>query len=147
MADNKDLRLVNILQANSRLSCREIAKRSSMSVVTVINRLKDMEEQKVIRGYSADLDYDKLGFDVTAIIKLRISKGKLFEVENKIATEHCVFAVYDITGNFDCLVLAKFKSSKALDQFLKKIQKYDFVVRTETNLVLNTIVEKKIMVV
>ncbi|MEK6904826.1 MAG: Lrp/AsnC ligand binding domain-containing protein, partial [Nanoarchaeota archaeon] len=83
---------------------------------------------------------------VHAIIRLQIAKGKLFEVENKIAVHPNVFAVYDVTGEFDALVITKFKSRKVLDTFLKKIQGYDFVQRTETQLILNTIKERNIKV-
>jgi len=75
---------------------------------------------------------------------MRISKGKLFEVEKKIAMHPNVFAVYDITGAFDCQVIAKFKNRRAMDKFLKLIQTYEFVQRTETILVLNTIKEQNI---
>ncbi|MBI2669459.1 Lrp/AsnC family transcriptional regulator [Candidatus Woesearchaeota archaeon] len=144
--DNKDCALLNILLENSRLSYREIAKKAGCSVVTVINRVREMEKVNILTGYTANLNYEKLGYDVTAVIQLRISKGKLFEVEKKIATNPSIFAVYDVTGNFDSLVIAKFKNRKALDAFLKKIQTYDFIERTETSLVLNTIKEKNIQI-
>lgn len=146
MIKSKDQGILNILLDNSRLSFREIAKKAGVSVVTVINRVKELEKEKIIRSYTAELDYEKLGYDVQAVIQLRIAKGKLFEVEKRIATDPRVFAVYDTTGDFDALVIAKFKSRKILDNFLKKIQRYDFIQRTETKLVLNTIKEKNIKV-
>jgi DNA-binding Lrp family transcriptional regulator len=117
-----------------------------MSVVTVLKRVKVLEKEKIIKNYTIDPDYEQLGYDVSVIIKMRISKGKLFEIEKKIAIHPNVFAVYDVTGEFDSIILAKFKSRRSLDTFLKKIQTYEFVQRTETLLILNTIVEKKIMV-
>ena len=142
--DIRDQKILSVLLENSRLSCREIAKRVGCSVATVINRMRELEKQGIVKGYVAQLDYEKLGYDVQAVISLRISKGKLFEVEKKIAILHPVFAVYDVTGNFDAIVVAKFKSRKALDTFLKKIQAYDFVERTDTKLVLNTFKESPI---
>lgn len=139
--DARDQKIVNVLLENSRLSCREIAKRIDCSVATVVNRMRELEKNGIIKGYTTQLDYEKLGYDVQAVISLRISKGKLFEVEKKIAIHPQVFAVYDVTGNFDAIVVAKFKSRKALDTFLKKIQTYDFVERTDTKLVLNTFKE------
>ncbi len=142
----KDQKILNLLLENSRLSFRELAKKAGISVVTVINRVRELEKESIIKGYTAELDYEKLGYDVLAMILLRISKGKLFEVEKKISIHPNVFAVYDVTGHFDCLIIAKFNNRKALDVFLKKIQAYDFVERTETSLVLNTIKEKNICV-
>ena len=57
-----------------------------------------------------------------------------------------VFAVYDITGSSDVIILAKFKNRRAIDLFLKKIQTIEYIERTETNLILNTIKEENINV-
>ncbi len=146
MIKPKDVEILNILVDNARLSAREVAKKAGVSAVTAINKIKELEKSGVIKGYSAEIDSEKIGYDVHAIIRLQIAKGKLFEVENKIAVHPNVFAVYDVTGEFDALVITKFKSRKVLDTFLKKIQGYDFVQRTETQLILNTIKERNIKV-
>ncbi|MBI2672948.1 Lrp/AsnC family transcriptional regulator [Candidatus Woesearchaeota archaeon] len=142
--DKKDHDILNVLIDNARLSYRQIAKKVGVSVVTVLNRVKKLEKEGVIKNYSAVINYEKLGYDVSVIIQIRISKGKLFEVEQKIATNPNVSIVYDHTGNFDATIIAKFKNSKLMDSFLKKIQTYDFVERTETKLILNTLKEKQI---
>src|SRR3989344_11175 len=139
--DKTDIEILRVLEKNSRLSLRKIAKKVGVSVATVMHRLNRLEKESVIRGYTALLDYDKLGFELQAIISVDVSKGKLFEVEKKIATDPSVHAVYDITGHFDVVVVARFKTRKSLDTFVKKIQTYDFVEKTETAIVLNTIKE------
>jgi len=101
-------------------------------------------KEGIIKKYTTKLDYEKIGYDVEVIIEIRISKGKLFEVERKIAMHPNVFAVYDITGAFDSLVLARFPTRRQMDHFLKKLQTYDFVERTETKLILNTIKDENI---
>ncbi len=146
MIKPKDAEILNILIDNARLSAREVAKKAGVSAVTAINKIKELERAGIIKGYSAEIDSEKIGYDVHAIIRLQIAKGKLFEVENKIAVHPNVFAVYDVTGEFDALVITKFKSRKVLDTFLKKIQGYDFVQRTETQLILNTIKERNIKI-
>src|SRR3989338_9412552 len=83
--DKTDKAILNILLENSRLSYRQIAAKAGVSVATVLNRVKALEESKVIKSYSAQLDYEKLGYDVEVIIDIRVSKGKLYEVEKKIA--------------------------------------------------------------
>ncbi|MBS3136815.1 Lrp/AsnC family transcriptional regulator [Candidatus Woesearchaeota archaeon] len=142
MIDEIDKKILNVLMGNARLSLREIAKQIGYSVVTIMKRMKQLEKEKIIKEYIAHIDYEKLGYDVNIIIKIRVSKGKLFEVEKKIAIDQHVSAVYDIIGDFDSIVIAKFKTRKALDIFLKKIQTYEFVERTETILILNTIKER-----
>ena len=139
--DEKDQRILNVLAQNCRLSFREIARKCHLSTVTVLNRMHRLEQEGIIKQYAAVLDYDRLGYDVQVIIDLRISKGKLFEVEKRIATEPNIFALYDNTGHFDATIIGKFRTRSAMDKFLKRIQAYDFVERTETKLILNTIKE------
>ena len=139
-----DVSIIRVLQKNSRLSLRKIASKVSVSVATVMNRLNRLEADGIVKKYSVYLDYEKLGFDLEALIEIRVSKGRLIEVERKIASHPNVFAVYDITGDFDVVVLAKFRNRRALDVFVKKIQTYEFVERTETKIILNTIKEEQL---
>ena len=144
--DETDKRILNAVIENSRLSLRQIAKKVKVSVATVMHRLNRLEDEKIIRKYAASLDYEKIGYDIEVIIEVRISKGRLLDVEKKIAVHPNVFAVYDVTGAFDAIILARFRSRRQMDTFLKKIQTYEFVERTETKLVLKTIKEENIRV-
>ncbi len=144
--EDVDRKIINALIENSKLSYRQIAKKIGVSAATAMHHVKKLEKEKIIKGYTLSLDYDELGFDIQVIIDLRISKGKLYQVENKIAIHPNVYAVYDNTGPFDATIIAKFRSRKPMDKFLKEIQSYDFVDRTETKLILSTIKEKDIKV-
>lgn len=144
--DKTDKAILNTLLENSRLSYRQIAAKVGVSVATVLNRVKALEDAAIIKNYTAQLDYEKLGFDVEVIIDIRISKGKLYEVEKKILKHPNVFAVYDNTGHFDATILARFPTRRAMDNFLKHIQQFDFVERTETKLILKTMKEEGIRV-
>ena len=140
--DDKDKKILNALVENSRLSCREIARKLRMNVVTVLNRIKKLEKEGVIKKYTAIFDYKKIGYDVEVLVEIKISKGKLFEVEKKIATNPNVFAVYDITGMTDAIILARFSNTSEMDYFIKEIQKYDFVESVHTRLILNVLKEQ-----
>lgn len=142
--DETDKKIINALIENARLSYRQTAKKIGVSVATVMNHVKSLEEEKIIEKYTTKINYEKIGYDVEVLIEIRISKGKLFEVEKKIATHPNVFALYDVTGASDAIILARFKNRRLMDNFLKKIQTYDFVERTETKLILNTIKEDMI---
>ena len=144
MLNETDKKILNILVDNSRLSLRQIAKKANVSVATVMHHIKRLEKDGIIKKYTTKIDYEKTGYDIEVIIEVRISKGKLFEVEKKIAMHPNVFAVYDITGAFDALVLARFPTRRQMDNFLKKLQTYEFVERTETKLILNTIKDESI---
>lgn len=142
--EETDKKILNVLVENSRLSLRQIAKQAGVSVATVMNHIRNLEKEGIIRKYTAKLDYEKMGYDVEVMIEIRIFKGKLFDVEKKISAHPNVFAVYDTTGAFDAFVLARFPTRRKMDNFLKKIQTYDFVERTETKLILRTMKEENI---
>ena len=144
--DDTDKTILNIMLENSRLSYRQIAKRTGVSVATVMHRMQRLVKEGLIKKYTTILDYEKLGYDVEVLIDVRIAKGKLMEVERKIAVDPNVFGVYDTTGEFDAVILARFQNRRKMDAFLKKIQTYDFVERTNTKLVLSTIKESQIKV-
>ncbi len=144
--DDVDRNIINVILDDSKLSVLEIGKKVGVSGVTVMKRINSLINKSIIKNFTVNPDYEKLGFDVNVIIEMRISKGKLFEVENKIAKHPSVFAVYDVTGSFDTLIIAKFKSRRSMDSFLKKLQTYDFVERTETKLILNMIKEENVKV-
>jgi len=144
--DNLDKNIINTLITDSTLSYRAIAKKVNVSVATVMNRVNKLKKENIIKRFTTIVDYDKIGFDVEVLIEVRISKGKLFQVEKEIAHHPNVFAVYDLTGDFDAAILARFRNRKSMDTFLKKLQTYDFVERTNTRLILNTIKEKQIEV-
>jgi Lrp/AsnC family transcriptional regulator, regulator for asnA, asnC and gidA len=142
--DETDKKILNVLMENSRLSYRQIAKKLKLSTATIMKRVNRMEKEKIIKKYTAEIDYDKLGYDIPVIIELRILKGKLFEMEKRIAKNPNVSIVYDTTGELDATLIARFKTRKAMDSFLKEIQTYDFIQRTNTKLILNTIKEEYI---
>ncbi len=139
--DALDRRILEELEANARQSFRDIARKLEVSIATVINRTKVMEKAGIIRGYSARLDSEKLGYDIVAIIEIVVSKGKLLEVEDKIAKMPQVHQVYDITGQTDAIIIAKFPNRKELSQFVKSLLGMPYVERTNTHIVLTVIKE------
>ncbi len=142
--DNTDKKILNVLIDDAKLSYRKIAKKTGVSVATVMNRINRLKKEGIITKYTIGVKYSKIGYDMQVIIDVRISEGRLKDAEEKIALHPNVFAVYDNTGQFDATVIAKFKNRSSLDSFLKKIQSYDFVERIETKLLLSTVKEHMI---
>jgi DNA-binding Lrp family transcriptional regulator len=138
--DKLDYKLLFELQSNSRRSFRELSAKVGTSVATVINRVKNLEEKGVIKGYSAIVDPKRLGYE-TAIVELVVSKGRLLEVEREIAKNPMVHQVYDVTGETDAMVICKFKTRSELSQFVKSLLAMPNVERTVTHVVLITVKE------
>ena len=82
-----------------------------------------------------------MGFDVTAIIFVQIAGEHVLEAENEIAKETNVLSVYDITGEYDAAVFAKFRDNSSLNSFLKKLLTNRFIKRTTTLVATNAVKE------
>jgi len=139
--DETDVKILKTLTSDARLSSRQISKKSGVSIGTVLTRMKKMEKEGVVRGYSAVVNHEKLGYQLTVLTEITVSKGRLLEVENEIARMPNVCCVYDVTGLTDAFIVAKFKSREELSAFAKRLLALPFVERTNTHVVLTTIKE------
>ncbi len=139
--DKTDALILNELVNDARLSYNEIARRIGVSVGTVATRVNNLEKKGIIKGYSAILDAEKMGYDIVAIIEIVISKGKLLEVEEEISKDPNVCGVYDTTGASDAIVIARFKNRDDLSRFVKSLLSSEYVQRTITHMALGTIKE------
>jgi DNA-binding Lrp family transcriptional regulator len=139
--DKTDVEILEALTLDARVSSRQIAKKCKKSVSTVLARIKSMEKDGVIKGYSVLLDHEKLGYELTVVTELTVSKGRLLEVESEIARLPNVCCVYDVTGLTDAVIIAKFKTREELSKFTKRLLSIPYVERTNTHVVLTTVKE------
>jgi len=142
LLDEIDKKIIKVLEDDARTSLRKISELVGVSLGTVSNRVKKMEKNGVIKGYSVILDPDQIGWELNVVIGLRIQKGRLIEIQEKIAKDPRVHGVYDVTGDFDSMVIARAKNRKDLDDLSKNVLSIDGVERSITHLVLNTVKEK-----
>ena len=150
--DDLDIELLKILSKGKiskalskddeeKISLRKLAEALEKSPVTIKKHIEDLEASGIIKNFGVTIDYEKIGYDIIALIELTISKGKMLEIERDIAKHPNIFAVYDITGEYDAMLLARFKSRSELSELVKEINKYEYVIRTNTHLILNIIKE------
>ena len=139
--DEIDIRILRKLVSDARLSYRNIAEQIGVSPPTVLSRVEKLERNKIIKSYSALLDHEKLGYDLTAIIEVTAIKNKVVEVERVLSKYENVCAIYDITGLTDMIIVAKFRNRKELSNFVKKELSIPSVQRTNTHLVFTTVKE------
>ncbi|MEK6866211.1 MAG: Lrp/AsnC family transcriptional regulator [Thermoproteota archaeon] len=136
--DKTDERILKNLLVDARLSARQLALKLGISTVTVLSRIKKLEREKIIKGYTALIDHEKLGYNLTAIIEIIAKKDKIIDMEVEISKIENVCGVYDITGNTDTLIIAKFKSRNELSEFVKGLATIPNIENTITHVVLNT---------
>ena len=141
MIDDIDKLIIKELVNDSRVSSRELSRRIKISIGTVLSRIKKLETDGVIKQYSAILNHELIGYEITAIIGMIVAKGKLIEMEEKVGKMQETCAVYDVTGNIDALVIAKFKNRNDLSKFTKTLLSLPFVERTDTHVVFETVKE------
>jgi DNA-binding Lrp family transcriptional regulator len=139
--DDLDLEILKILSIDSRKNKSAIAEELNRSPNTIIKHISNLEKNGVIKNYGAQIDYEKLGYNIIALIELTISKGKMLEIEQDLGKNPDIFAVYDITGEYDALILARFKNRGDLSKMIKEIHTSPYVERTNTHFVLNVIKE------
>ncbi|DAC66448.1 MAG TPA: Lrp/AsnC family transcriptional regulator [Candidatus Poseidoniales archaeon] len=140
--DATDRALLVLLSNDARVSHRSLARSLGIAQGTVTNRIRRMEEQGVIQGYSVTLDPVQLGWSLTIMAGLRIEKGRMIDVQQKISADPRVFAVYDVTGDWDSIVLARVQDRADLDNLTKTVFTLDGVSRSYTHVVLNTVKEQ-----
>lgn len=147
LVDELEKKVIRALNQNSRKSFREIAKEIGTSAPVVISKIKRLEEAGAIKGYIPILDPEYFGYTLMAVVALRISHGKLIEAQERIAEDPRVMAIYDVTGDWDSIVIAHFKSREDLDSFIKRILAQKYVDRTVTHIVLNVVKDERRLIV
>ncbi len=141
MSDDISAKVLEEYLRDSRQSIREVARKIGVSSGTVASRLREMEDAGVIRRYAAVLDYEKLGYELTAVTEVTVSEGKMIDVGEAIAKMSQATGVYNVTGDSDIMVVGKFRNRRELSDFTKKLLTIPHVDRTKTHLVLNTMKE------
>ena len=139
--DDIDRKIMRLLQEDARKSFNKIADSLGIAVGTAYNRVKSLEDRGILKGYTIMLDSAKLGYGLTALILIEAEGRYLPEVEKELAKLDEVICIYDITGDYDVAVVARFKDRSSLNNFIKSALKMPHVTRTVTNVVLNVVKE------
>ncbi|WP_414470573.1 Lrp/AsnC family transcriptional regulator [Methanobacterium sp. ACI-7] len=139
--DETDRKILNLLSEDGRMSYRKISRELDISVGTVHNRVEKFTNAGIIKKFIPQIDYSKLGYKLTTVIGVRVKGGVLRNWETKTAYHKNVLGIYDVTGEFDAILIARFKDTTELDAFVKELLKEGDVQRTYTQTVLNIVKE------
>lgn len=146
-AGPQDRLLLRELLQDGRLSHRELARRTGLSLATVNRRVRQMERDGVIRGYTALVEPEAVGWTLTVVVGLRIEKGHLRTVQQAIAQDARIVSVYDVTGEWDGFVVARLRDRRDLDDLAKTTLSAPHILRTNTMVVLDTVSEASVVAV
>ena len=141
--ENLDARLVNALLDDGRASLRSLGEQLDVSVTTVSNHLSDLEDDGVIEGYTPKVNYQKLGYDVTAVLQLKVEGSALPEITDRLADLRGMVSVYEVTGDHDVVAIAKFEDTDDMNERIKRILVDDDIRESNTSVVLNAVAENQ----
>lgn len=139
--ENLDAKLINELLGDGRASLRSLAEALDVSVTTVSNHLGDLEEAGTITGYTPVIEYDTLGYDVTAIVQLKVEGDALPEVTDRLAGVTQMINVYEVTGEFDIIAVGKFRDTDNMNELIKELLADEDIKESNTSVVLSAPVE------
>jgi len=139
MLDDIDLKILDTLQRNGRTKRAELAASVHLSVPSVSERLRKLEDQNIITGYHATVDYKRLGKDITAFVFVTVDSSKHYSqfIDHAVALDD-VLECHAITGEGTHLLKVRTADTASLEKTLAKIQSWSGVVSTRTDLVLSS---------
>jgi len=141
--ENLDERLINELLQDGRASLRSLAEDLDVSVTTVSNHLSDLEDRDIIRGYTPIVDYGELGYDVTAIIQLKVEGDALPDITDRLQDHRQMVSVYEVTGDHDIIAIGKFTDTDHMNEGIKELLIDPDIKESNTSVVLNTVTENE----
>lgn len=143
--DATDRQIINLLRQNGRFSQEQIAREVRLSRPAVHERLKRLEENRVIRGYTAIIDWNAVELPLTAFIWIGLDLTSCVKVfagikalsNDKLLVEEC----HRVTGEWCLLLKVRAASTTSLQDFLDQLRTVSGVKSTMTNIALSTLAE------
>jgi len=139
--EHLDAELINALLADGRASLRSLAEELDVSVTTVSNHLRDLEDDGVIERYVPKIDYDALEYDVTAILQLKVEGNAIGEITDRLQQEKQMISVYEVTGDYDIIAIGKFVDTDGMNDQIKVLLADADIRASNTSVVLNAVKE------
>lgn len=138
MVDDTDLRIIEQLQKNGRISLREIAKNLNISPSTSSNRFREMKAEGIIKNLKPILDYDKLGLKLQSVSQIKIKGKSVSKIRNNLLELKFIDRTLLVTGETDIMAFGSFKNRKSMNKLVRKIQDVEGVEECKTNIILES---------
>lgn len=145
--DEIDKKILTLLSQNGRIHFKDIGKKVRLKPPSVIERIRKLESEKIIKGYTALINEKKLDVDITGFIGINIDHPKNidnFETVTKKLKEE-ILECHHVTGDFTLLLKVKARNTAELEKLIGKIRSTKGVIKTHTMIVFSTIKEHPFM--
>lgn len=140
MPDGVDYAILNCLKENARMTSSEIGKKINLSVSAVIERIKKLEKNEIIQGYTVSLNQAKMGNVLVAIMEVSLEHPKYYdEFAEMIKENNNIQSCYYRTGEFDFILIIYTDSPDSLEQIHRKVMNMRGIQATKTHFVLKVV--------
>lgn len=133
-----DLEIIETLRKDARLSFRAVAAKVGVSTTTVSHRVGNLVEAGIIKGFKPVLDYGKLGYALTTVSQIKAQGRGIPKIVEDLVKDQNLMTVYEITGEYDVLVVGKFRSEETMNREIKRLLGHAQIEGTNTSIVLST---------
>lgn len=145
MTDKKDLKILEALKQNARLSTQQISRKTSIPITTVHHRIKKLEKEDIIKGYTVLLDNKKLGKGLAAYVLVFVDykllkqiKLSQHDIARKLKKHELVEETDMVTGLADIILKIRVKDIDEMDEFVTKyLRNIEGIEKTQTMVVLH----------
>ena len=135
--DSLDQRLLDLLAVNGRARVTELARQLGVSRMTVQQRMRRLEERKIIQAYTVRVDPSQASQRITAFVMISVDARKATGLVRQMEKNPAVRGVLSVTGQYDLIATVEGSSTEALDELLANIGTSDGVNRTMSAIVLS----------
>ena len=139
MLDDIDKKILKWLQKDGRETASKIAEKLNLTVPTITERIRKLQESSIIKGFQAIIDPKLISLDVSAIIIIVTSSTENYQkvIDNAVECSE-VIQCFSTTGMGSMTLWVATKNSHSLEELLRKIQSWPDVTRTETQVILSS---------
>lgn len=142
MLDELDIQILKTLQLKGRTKRNELAEKVGLSVPSVSERLKKLEDNNIIEGYFAKVNKKPFGLDIQAFILVIMDSSKHYkDLIKQVDKNLNILECHSVLGEGSHLLKVLVKNTEALEKLLSEIQTWPGVQGTKTTYVLSTIKE------
>ena len=137
--DEIDKQILTILVNEPNLSQNQIGAKVGLTGPAINNRIQRLKANKILLGFAPIIALEKIGYDMSVLVNVKIKNGKLVEAAEKYAHDPHVSMTFTITGEYDMVVIAKFHTRQELHKWNENMtQDTEYIERVNTSLIFTT---------
>ena len=143
MLTPKDEELIKVLRVNAREPVAALARKLGLSRTTVQDRLRRLEEQGVIAGYTLKLAKDEGARGIAALVTISVEPRRQIEVAKILAKFAQIETLHTVSGKIDLIAMVRTATSEDMDKLIDQIGVISGVTEIETAVILSTKVDRR----